>query len=324
MVSAVTRRGPHQFLWSSSWPLDGRLLDHFPLVPRPEACDSPESLPGWRRWRLSRDERPVASSVLLVNEQICGANRAFGGVQRHFDGALESIVLAYVVGKTAPMPTPETSNDVPHAPASAAYSPRASDESVRKLADAVAHLEADGQYMVDALIEMVLTLRPITKTTMSADQRDSLIESGTFSEERLAAVEAKVERGSLALKGIESGLSMVVRTSSLEATCAYLDWDERTVRAAVSEGRLYAFEIAGRPRFPNWQFHRAAPDGLLPYLAELIALVSPRWTPQLVNGFMETSQAGLIAKGPMRPAEYLITTGDFEGLRASVESDRWW
>ena len=236
---------------------------------------------------------------------------------------LASIALVRMAGHAEPMRASEPSDHAPHASVCAAYSPRASDESVRELADAVARLGADGQYMVDALIEMVLSLRPITKSTMSADQRGFLIESGTFTEERLAAVEAKVERGSLALKGIGSGLSMVVRTASLEDTCAYLDWDESTVRAAVSEGRLNAFKIAGRPRFPNWQFHRPATDGLLPHLPELIALVSSRWAPQLVSGFMETSQAGLIAEGPMRPTEYLITTGDFEGVQDSLKSDRW-
>lgn len=229
-------------------------------------------------------------------------------------------MLADVVGKTAPMPTPETSNDVSHAPASAVYSPRASDESVRELADAVACLGADGQYMVDALIDMVLSLRPITKTTMSADQRDFLIESGAVTDERLAVLEAKAERGSLALKSIESGLSMVVRTSSLEDTCAYLDWDERTVRAAVSERRLYAFEIAGRPRFPNWQFHRATPDGLLPYLADLIAALPPHWVPQVVSGFMETSQSTLVSTGPTRPAEFILRTGNFDAVRVVLES----
>ncbi|MDD9153988.1 hypothetical protein PUY80_15570 [Plantibacter flavus] len=218
------------------------------------------------------------------------------------------------------MPTPDTSNDVPHPPASAAYSPCASDESVRELADAVAHLGGDGQYMVDALIEMVLSLRPITKSTMSADQRGFLIESGTLSEERLAAAEAKAERGSLALKGIESGLSMVVRTASLEATCAYLDWDESTVRSAVSEGRLYAFEIAGRPRFPTWQFHRPAPDGLLPHLSDLIAALPPHWVPQVVSGFMETSQPTLVSTGPTRPAEFILRTGNFDVVRAVLES----
>lgn len=229
-------------------------------------------------------------------------------------------MLAYVVGKTAPMPTPETSNHVSHAPASAPYSPRASDESVRELADAVARLEADGQYMVDALIEMVLSLRPITRSTMSADQRAFLIESGTFTEERLAAVEAKAERGSLALKGIESGLSMVFRTASLEATCAYLDWDESTVRSAVSEGRLYAFEIAGRPRFPYWQFHGPAPDGLLPCLADLIAAFPPHRVPQVVSGFMETSQSTLISTGPTRPAEFILRTGNVDAVRAVLDS----
>ena len=218
------------------------------------------------------------------------------------------------------MPTPETSNDVPHTPDSAAYSPCASDESVRELADAVAHLGGDGQYMVDALIEMVLSLRPITKTTMSADQRDFLIESGTVAEERLAAAEAKAERGSLALKGIESGLSMVIRTSSLGDTCAYLDLDESTVRSAVSERRLYAFEIAGRPRFPNWQFHRAAPDGLLPHLVDLIAALPPHWVPQVVSGFMETSQPTLISTGPTRPAEFIVRTDDLDAVRAVLES----
>jgi len=95
------------------------------------------------------------------------------------------------------------------------------------------------------------------------------------------------------------------------------------VLVAVMEGRLYAFEIAGRPRFPDWQFHRPSTDGLLPHLAELIALVSPRWTHYAVCGFTGTSQSSLIAEGPMRPAEFILRIGDFAAVRGIIESSDW-
>ncbi len=177
--------------------------------------------------------------------------------------------------------------------------------------------------MVDALIEMVLAQRPVVATSVGREQRQLLIESGAVIEGHLAAVEAKVGRGSLALAGIESQFSRLIRTASLEKTGAYLGWDEKAVRAAASEGRLYVFDVAGRLRFPRWQFHRAAPDGLLPHLAELIDLVPPHWTPQVVSGFMETSQSRLVTEGPTRPTEYIIRTGDFDAVRDAIESSGW-
>ncbi|MBF4568243.1 hypothetical protein ITJ57_05620 [Plantibacter sp. VKM Ac-2880] len=217
------------------------------------------------------------------------------------------------------MCTPEVPDDSRNTEVSETYSYRASDKSVRQLADAVARLGADGQFMVDALIETVLSLRPITKSTMAEGRKAFLVESGVFTVESLAATTAKVARGSLARRSIETEISLLVRTLSLEDTCAYLKWEADAVLRAVADGRLYALEIAGRPRFPDWQFHRPSPDGLLPHLAELIALVSARWTHYAVCGFMGTSHSSLVAEGPMRPAEFIIRTGDFDRVRRAIE-----
>jgi len=111
---------------------------------------------------------------------------------------------------------------------------------------------------------------------------------------------------------------------SLDNVTGFLKWDEEAVRAAVSEGRLYAIEISGRLRFPVWQFSLESPGKLLPGLAEVIQVVTPRWGWTSVAGFMATAQSSLVATGRKTPVAWLRDGGDVDTVRQIVESDDWW
>ncbi|SFN43381.1 hypothetical protein [Mycetocola miduiensis] len=200
-----------------------------------------------------------------------------------------------------------------------------SDEAVRRLADAIAHLAADGPYLVDAVTEFALTLRPVSRDgRLSKQQEEFLIESGSFTAEELADAKRDVDKGSLQLGAIDAFLSNLCATMSLEDAAGFLGWDEGAVTTAVSEGRLYGVEISGRLRFPSWQFNLGSPDKLLPGLAEVIKVLTPRWGWHSVAGFMSTPQEDLVAKGRKTPAVFLRDGGDVSEVRAIVESDDWW
>jgi hypothetical protein len=200
-----------------------------------------------------------------------------------------------------------------------------SDEAVRLLADAIALLAADGPYVVDAVTEFVLALRPVSRDgRLSKQQEKFLIESGDFTAEELEETKREVDRGSLQVGAVEAFLSHLCATMSLEDAAGFLGWDEEAVTAAVSEGRLYGVEISGRLRFPSWQFNLGSPDKLLPGLAEVIKVVTPRWGWHSVAGFMATPQEDLVAKGRKTPVAFLRDGGDVSEVRAIVESDDWW
>jgi hypothetical protein len=137
-----------------------------------------------------------------------------------------------------------------------------------------------------------------------------LIESGDFTAEELDAAAREVDRGALQLGIAEAFLSHLQSTMSLDDVTGFLGWDEKSARAAVSEQRLYAIDIAGRLRFPSWQFNVGSPHKLIPGLSEVIEVVTSRWEWPSVAGFMATPQSSLVAKGRKTPVEWLRDGGD--------------
>jgi hypothetical protein len=199
-----------------------------------------------------------------------------------------------------------------------------SDEAVRRLAEAVAHLANDPDYFLQALTDMLLAMRPVSKNRNTETERRFLIESGTFTADQWAETLASVDRGSLQLTETEGWLLNLFATMSLENVTGFLKWDEGAVRTAVSEGRLYAIEISGRLRFPAWQFNVGSPEKLIPGLSEVIEAVTPRWGWSSIGGFMNTPQSSLVAEGRKTPVEWLRDGGDVDEVRKIVESDDWW
>jgi len=199
-----------------------------------------------------------------------------------------------------------------------------SDEALQRLGDAIDHLAGDSEYIIRALTDRLLTLKPVTREgRLTQEQQRFLIESGTFTAETLATTQREVDRGGLQLGATEAFLSHVHATMSLDNVTGFLKWDEEAVRAAVSEGRLYAIEISGRLRFPAWQFDVGSPSKLLPGLTQIIGLITPRWQWQSAAGFMATPQRDLVARGRKTPIQWLRDGGDVDDVREIVEASDW-
>lgn len=220
-----------------------------------------------------------------------------------------------------------------HSPAPADYAdgtgskPEAvhvSEDAVRRLAEAVARLGNDSEYFLQALTDMLLAMKPISRERLTESDVRFLIESGAFTAESWAETSASVDRGSLQLGAAEAWLSRLSATMSLDDVSGFLGWGEEAVRAAVAERRLYAVDISGRLRFPAWQFNIGHPNELIPGLTEVIEVVTPRWDWHSVAGFMATPQSSLVAEGRKTPVEWLRDGGDVKKVREIVESDDWW
>lgn len=199
-----------------------------------------------------------------------------------------------------------------------------SGDALQRLGEAIAQLQGDPDYTVRSLTEFILTMRPVSKHRLTSLQERFLIESGAFSADGLVSTASKVDRGSLQLGAAEAWLSHLCATMSLEDVAGFLGWDEASVRTAVSEGRLYAVEISGVLRFPDWQLNAGAPGRLISGLPELIAAVTPRWDWHSVAGFMATPQPDLVAEGRKTPVAWLRDGRDVNDVTQIVEADDWW
>jgi hypothetical protein len=202
--------------------------------------------------------------------------------------------------------------------------PDVSETAVRQLARAVAQLNNDSEWFLEALTDYVYSLRPVTKNRLTEAERRYLIESGDFTAEALADAEKSVDRGSLQVDAIEGWLAQLNDTISLDEAAEFLGREECDVTRSVTEGRLYAVEVSGRRRFPGWQFDVRQPGKVLPHLQEVVQAVSSRWESRGIAAFMATPQSGLVARGRKTPAAWLRDGGDVAKVVEIVESDDWW
>lgn len=194
---------------------------------------------------------------------------------------------------------------------------------VQRLADAIARLDNDPVWFLQAATEFTLSIRPVSPSGLTKEQEEFLIESGTFSVEELAATREAIARGALQLDVFESWLVRLCETLSLDSVLGFLGWDDATVLQAVADHRLYAVEISGRLRFPAWQLSLGSPGKLLPGLTEVIAAISPRWGHASASGFMHTPQEDLVIEGRQTPLEFLRRGGDVAEVVSIVEASDW-
>ncbi|MFJ3393660.1 hypothetical protein [Leifsonia aquatica] len=199
-----------------------------------------------------------------------------------------------------------------------------SEATVRELARAIARLNNDPEWFMEALLEFLYSVRPVQPNRLTEAQKRYLIESGDFTAESLAETEADVDRGSLQLSVIQGWLTHLLDTSSLDETAGYLGMAEDQVIGLVEEGRLYATAVHGRLRFPHWQFDVSKPGKVLPHLPEVIQAVRPDWQSQSLAAFMATPQEDLVAEGRKTPTAWLRDGGDVQEVIDLIELDRFW
>jgi hypothetical protein len=181
----------------------------------------------------------------------------------------------------------------------------ASDDAVRRLVQAIGRLGNDADYFMDALTEKLLSMEPLLKPEPDDDaDRAFLIASGSFSAAEYDAARRSVARGSLQLRVVESWFSSLAGTLSLKAMAGF----------------LYAVEISGRLRFPEWQLSLSSPGKLLPGLAEVIAADNPKRSWIVLAGLMGTPQEDLYGEGHKTPVAWLRDGGDVRRVTDVVMS----
>ena len=195
-----------------------------------------------------------------------------------------------------------------------------SDEVVKDFVDALNALGTDGRYLLDSLANFVWTLAPVRVSGLFDEQKALLIELGVFTANTLAETQADIDRGGFQLSSIESWLSEIRETLSLESVTAFLGRDENDVKGAVAERRLYAIEIASHLRFPAWQLSLRSPGKVLPHLEALLPALEERWGWISISRFFATRHEDLVAKGRKTPAAWLEDGGDPEAVRRIVQS----
>jgi len=198
-----------------------------------------------------------------------------------------------------------------------------SDGVMSEFIDAVNALGADSAFVLAGLTEFLRTQNGVQNDGLGKEREQYLIASGTFAADELTAARRDVGQGGLQLRAAEAWLSHLYATLSLDQAAAILGRAEADVRTAASEGRLHAVEVAGRLRFPDWQFSLGSPSKLLPGLTQIIQVVTPRWTFQSAAGFFATPQSSLVAEGPQTPAQWLRGGGDVRNVIEIVEASDW-
>lgn len=212
-----------------------------------------------------------------------------------------------------------TMNQEPRPSVPAAHSSRDTDRggAFQKLQRSIEVLGGDPEYIALALAEFFSAMPPLGPSQLSAEHKHFLVESGEFTQSELEATQLRVERGSLAIRRARSFAHGVYSTLSVEDAAGFLGWEQRDVMIAADTGRLYSVVVAGRTRFPVWQFQPWAPDKLLPGLEAITALAAD-WNWQTLAGLMSVPQGSLRAEGPHTPPEWLRMGGDIDAVMAII------
>jgi len=155
-----------------------------------------------------------------------------------------------------------------------------------------------------------LTTRQSRGGALSDEQADFLVESGTFTAERLEQVEGRVARGDLADLERRTRLAAVIDSVSAAEVALRLGIDASRVRHRQSKGGLYAFMVGGKRRYPMWQFTDDPKQPVLPGLPALVEAFPEDMHPASIEHFMETPQEDLVVEGRgVTPPEWLQLGG---------------
>lgn len=107
---------------------------------------------------------------------------------------------------------------------------------------------------------------------LSPDQRVVLLKSGAFTPEQFAETEQRVARGELREEKNRTRLGTLARSYGEHTVAVRLDAELNELRKRQRAGALYAFDASGVTVYPKWQFTDQTDDGLLPHLAQVVAL----------------------------------------------------
>jgi len=142
--------------------------------------------------------------------------------------------------------------------------PRTDPDLAHAIADAIADLGAEGDFLARGLLTLLRSLPTVRRAVMSDDQRAFFIKSHSMTEEQLHRAERNVARGALVLKQVDTWMNEAWRTTSVRNAAALLHTSEDELHDAVARGSLLSIRIGDEERIPTWQLSSRVVGGLLP------------------------------------------------------------
>lgn len=194
-------------------------------------------------------------------------------------------------------------------------------EPIARLVDAMASLGGDTDYLIDALTQKLRSLRPVSSaSSLSKPEREFLIGSGAMTESELEGLMTAIWRGAVQLHEVQSWMYWILDTLSIEEAAGQLEMTDQELELAVRDRQVLSLTVAGRPRFPRWQFVTSPEGRLLPGLTALIAQL-PSDEVLSSAAFMHAPMAELSGHGPRTPIQWLREGGDVEAVLELLRAD---
>jgi hypothetical protein len=196
-------------------------------------------------------------------------------------------------------------------------------ESLQHLIEAVQSQGRDDELVIAILREAadLIKKRQPRGGALSDEQVEFLIESGAFTSDEFADIEARLDRGNLAELERKTRLEAVTDSLSAAEVALRLGVDASRVRHRQAKGGLYSFMAGGKRRYPFWQFTNDPAQPLLPGLVILVKGLPDDMHPASIQGFMSTPQEDLLVDGErVTPVEWLLHGGDPQALVDILDS----
>jgi hypothetical protein len=212
--------------------------------------------------------------------------------------------------------------------AAAAEAPDHQEEVAKSLSDLILAAHSQGRDNEIVVVMLKESTDLLTKERqprgggLTDEQARYLVESGAFTADELAQTEREVAAGALAEEERKTRLGALARTLSAGEVASKLGIDASRVRHRQAKGLLFGFRVAGKRRYPTWQFTEGDAQPL-PRLATVIEAFPHDWHPAGIEAFMTTPKSSLRAPSlsmsedtPERltPAEWLESGGDPDAI----------
>lgn len=152
---------------------------------------------------------------------------------------------------------------------------------------------------------------------VTAHERDILREDAGLGDEGMRVLRFSRDRGADAVAAeaeTRERARMVGESLSMEGAASLLDRSPSSLSRGAKDGRLVAFRVDGRVRYPRWQFHDGQP---LPGLAAVVAALPASWRPRKVHAVMTAPGESLDG---LSPVQWLAEAGD-PGLVVDLIAD---
>ena len=157
---------------------------------------------------------------------------------------------------------------------------------------------------------------PSDAPSISAKQEQFILQSGAMTAAELHEVKTSLARGELhdlemrtEREGLDAALTTEQAATMLRIAPGDLsDWRHRHI--------AFAFKLGGEPRYPTWQFTKAAKPAVLPGLPSVIRAFPDDMHPSSILNFMNTPQEDLLDEddASLTPIQWLEEGHDAQDI----------